>query len=65
MPGLDGFKTAALVKRDATGRHVPIPLHHGYQCDAELVFRGYDTAAWISFLSRSTRTLALQDFRIR
>jgi signal transduction histidine kinase len=49
MPGLDGFKTAALVKQMPRGRHVPILFITATSGDAEQVFRGYDTGG-VDFL---------------
>jgi signal transduction histidine kinase len=51
MPGLDGFKTAALVKKTPRGRHVPIIFITATSGDAEQVFRGYDTGG-VDFLRK-------------
>ena len=51
MPGLDGFKTAALVKKTPRGRHVPIIFITATTGDAAQVFKGYD-AGGVDFLHK-------------
>ena len=45
MPGLDGFETAALIKRRERTRHVPIIFVTAVSKDTEHVFRGYSEGA--------------------
>ena len=45
MPGLDGFETAALIKRRERTRHVPIIFVTAISKDTEHVFRGYSEGA--------------------
>jgi len=45
MPGLDGFETAALIKRRERTRHLPIIFVTAISKDTEQVFRGYSEGA--------------------
>jgi signal transduction histidine kinase len=45
MPGLDGFKTAALIKEREKSRHIPIIFITAISRDAEHVFAGYEHGA--------------------
>src|ERR671916_2277342 len=45
MPGLDGFETAALIKRRERTRHLPIIFVTAISKDTEHVFRGYSEGA--------------------
>ncbi len=45
MPGLDGFKTAAVIKERERSRHVPVIFVTAISRDAEHVFRGYEHGA--------------------
>jgi PAS domain S-box-containing protein len=45
MPGLDGFETAALIKKRERTRHVPIIFVTAVSKDTEHVFRGYSEGA--------------------
>ena len=45
MPGLDGFETAALIKRRERTRHLPIIFVTALSKDTEHVFRGYSEGA--------------------
>ncbi|MDQ3644103.1 MAG: SpoIIE family protein phosphatase [Actinomycetota bacterium] len=45
MPGLDGFETAALIKRRQRTRHLPIIFVTAISKDTEQVFRGYSEGA--------------------
>src|SRR3954468_22946397 len=45
MPGMDGFETAANIKRLAHAKHVPIIFRTGPDADAGYAFRGYATGA--------------------
>jgi PAS domain S-box-containing protein len=45
MPGLDGFETAALIKRRERTRHLPIIFVTAISKDTEQMFRGYSEGA--------------------
>jgi len=45
MPGLDGFETAALIKRRASTREIPIIFVTAISKDTENVYRGYSEGA--------------------
>ncbi len=45
MPGLDGFETAALIRKRDRSRHIPIVFLTAVSKERELVFRGYQHGA--------------------
>jgi CheY-like chemotaxis protein len=45
MPGMDGFETAAHIKRRERTRHVPILFLTAVDYDPHLAFRGYQAGA--------------------
>jgi CheY-like chemotaxis protein len=51
MPGMDGFETAAQIKRQATGRDVPIIFLTAATSQPEQAFRGYSAGA-VDYLAK-------------
>jgi CheY-like chemotaxis protein len=51
MPGMDGFETAAHIKRQADMRDVPIIFLTAADLDSELAFRGYAAGA-VDFITK-------------
>ena len=51
MPGMDGFETAAHIKRRERTRHVPILFLTAIDYDPHLAFRGYQAGA-VDYISK-------------
>src|SRR3954463_1302482 len=51
MPGMDGFETAAHIKRRERTRHVPILFLTAVDYDPHLAFRGYQAGA-VDYISK-------------
>src|SRR5829696_4278278 len=59
MPGMDGFETAAHIKRRERTRHVPIIFLTAADRDLRLALRGYEAGA-VDYLSKPIDPWVLQ-----